>query len=160
MSFRYQQFNQNKHEAIWIGGISLAHSETAKHKCRALPKIKGWLNIVIHSNEDPVIVILNINQKQSIKMIEVLSNWCLYKKRMTDTSILHHDFMLILIALWAVILLCGTIFMPFLSYFARFIWRGRIRQLEFWTGKGASLSPLFCATPIAVKINVDFFGNI
>ena len=84
MSSKYQHFNQNKHEAIWIGGISLALSETAKHKCRALSKIKGWLNIVIHSNKDPVIVILNINQKQSIKMTEVLSNWCLYKRRMTQ----------------------------------------------------------------------------
>ena len=43
-----------------------------------------------------------------------------------DTSILHHAFMLIFIALWTVIILCGTILMPFLSYFARFIWRGRI----------------------------------
>ena len=38
-----------------------------------------------------------------------------------DTSILHHAFMLIFIALWAVILLCGTIFMPFISNFTRFI---------------------------------------
>ena len=44
-----------------------------------------------------------------------------------DTSILHHVFMLIFIALWTVIIHCGTIFMPFLSYFARFIWRGRIQ---------------------------------
>ena len=43
-----------------------------------------------------------------------------------DTSILHHAFMLIFIALWTVIILGGTILMPFLSYFARFIWRGRI----------------------------------
>ena len=37
-----------------------------------------------------------------------------------DTSILHHVFMLIFIASWAVISLHGTIRMPFLSYFARF----------------------------------------
>ncbi len=37
-----------------------------------------------------------------------------------DTSILHHAFMLIFIALWAVIALHGTILMPFLSYFIRF----------------------------------------
>ena len=43
-----------------------------------------------------------------------------------DTSILHHAFMLIFIALWAVITLHGTILMPFLSYFARFTWRGRM----------------------------------
>ena len=43
-----------------------------------------------------------------------------------DTSILHHAFMLIFISLGTVIILCGTILMHFLSYFARFIWRGRI----------------------------------
>ena len=43
-----------------------------------------------------------------------------------DTSILHHVFMLIFIASWAVISLHGTILMPFLSYFARFTWRGRM----------------------------------
>ena len=43
-----------------------------------------------------------------------------------DTSILHHVFMLIFIASLAVISLHGTILMPFLSYFARFTWRGRI----------------------------------
>ena len=48
-----------QHEAVRIDGISLALSETAKHKCRAPSKTKGRLNIVIQGNEDPVIVILN-----------------------------------------------------------------------------------------------------
>ena len=43
-----------------------------------------------------------------------------------DTSILHHAFMLIFIALWTVISHYGTILMPFLSYFTRFTWRGRM----------------------------------
>ena len=43
-----------------------------------------------------------------------------------DTSILHHDFILIFIALWAIITHYGTILMPFLSYFIRFTWRGRM----------------------------------
>ena len=43
-----------------------------------------------------------------------------------DTSILHHIFMLIFIASLVVISLHGTILMPFLSYFARFTWRGRM----------------------------------
>ena len=43
-----------------------------------------------------------------------------------DTSILHHAFILIFIALWAVITQYGTILMPFLSYFIRFTWRGRM----------------------------------
>ena len=43
-----------------------------------------------------------------------------------DTSILHHVFMLIFIALWIIISLYNTIRMPFLSYFASFTWRGRM----------------------------------
>ena len=43
-----------------------------------------------------------------------------------DTSILHHAFILIFIALWAVITHYVTILMPFLSYFIRFTWRGRM----------------------------------
>ena len=43
-----------------------------------------------------------------------------------DTSILHHAFILIFIALWVVITHYVTILMPFLSYFTRFTWRGRM----------------------------------
>ena len=43
-----------------------------------------------------------------------------------DTSILHHAFISISIALWYVITYYGTILMPFLSYFTRFTWRGRM----------------------------------
>ena len=38
----------------------------------------------------------------------------------TDTSILHHAFISIFIALWAVITHYVTILMPILSYFTRF----------------------------------------
>jgi hypothetical protein len=34
------------------GGISLALSDTTKHKCRAPPKFKQWLNIVIQGRRD------------------------------------------------------------------------------------------------------------
>ena len=74
-----------------------------------------------------------------------------------DTSILHHAFMLIFIALWAVITLHGTILMPFLSYFAGLHEEGECRQLEFWPEKGANLRYLFCATLKAVKINEELF---
>ena len=37
-----------------------------------------------------------------------------------DTSILHHAFLSIFIALWAIITHCVTILMPILSYFIRF----------------------------------------
>ena len=43
-----------------------------------------------------------------------------------DTSILHHAFISICIALWAVITRYVTILMPILSYFTRFTWRGRM----------------------------------
>ena len=41
-----------------------------------------------------------------------------------DTSILHHAFISIFIALWAAITRYATILMPILSYFTRFTWRG------------------------------------
>ena len=41
-----------------------------------------------------------------------------------DTSILHHAFISIFIALWAIITHYVTILMPILSYFTRFTWRG------------------------------------
>ena len=43
-----------------------------------------------------------------------------------DTSILHHAFISIFIAIWAVTTHYVTILMPFLSYFTRFTWRGRM----------------------------------
>ena len=44
----------------------------------------------------------------------------------TDTSILHHAFISIFIALWAVITCYVILLMPILSYFTRFRWRGRM----------------------------------
>ena len=43
-----------------------------------------------------------------------------------DTSILHHAFISIFIALWAVITHYVTILMPILSYFIRVTWGGRM----------------------------------
>ena len=43
-----------------------------------------------------------------------------YSKFIPDTSILHHAFISIFIALWAVITHYVTILMPILSYFTRF----------------------------------------
>ena len=63
-----------------------------------------------------------------------------------DTSILHHAFMLIFIDFWAVILLV----VPYLFLFSLILQglfeEGEFRQLEFWTGKGANPSPLFCTS--------------
>ena len=69
--------------------------------------------------------------------------------------------MLIFIAFWAVIVLVVRYLCLFSLILQDLFEEGEYRQLEFyWTGKEASLSSLFCATPNALKINVDFFGNI
>ena len=52
--------------------------------------------------------------------IRVLVDLCLKMLFDTDTSILHHAFISIFIALWAVITHYVTILMPILSYFTRF----------------------------------------
>ena len=48
--------SQNNHNMIWQDGISLALSETVKHRGKAPPKFKEWLNIVIHGRKDPVMM--------------------------------------------------------------------------------------------------------
>ena len=70
-----------------------------------------------------------------------------------DTSILHHALILIFIALWAVITHYVTILMPFLSYFTRFTWRGRMPAAGILAGKGANIRDLFCATPKVLKLH-------
>ena len=54
------------------------------------------------------------------------SAWGQVKSKLggVDTSILHHAFISIFIALWAVITHYVTILVPILSYFTRFAWRG------------------------------------
>ena len=68
--------------------------------------------------------------------------------------------MLIFVAFWVVILLV----VPYLCLFSLILQglfeEGEFRQPEFWTGKGANPSPLFCTSPNALKIYVDFFWNI
>ena len=50
-----------------------------------------------------------------------------------DTSILHHAFISIFIALWDIITHYVSILMAILSYFTRFTMKmGECRQLEFW----------------------------
>ena len=70
---------------------------------------------------EPLVLKLGRLKRKVQDMGELMDALTRYAESDDDTSILHHAFMLIFIALWAVILLCGTIFMPFLSYFAMFI---------------------------------------
>ena len=66
--------------------------------------------------------------------------------------------MLIFIASWDVILLA----VPYLCLFSLILQglfeEGEFRQLEFWTGKGANPSPLFCTSPNALKVTWIFSG--
>ena len=68
--------------------------------------------------------------------------------------------MLIFIAFWDVILLV----VPYLCLFSLILQglfeEGEFMQLEFWTGKGANLSPLFYTSRDTLKIYVEFFGII
>ena len=57
---------------------------------------------------------------QVIKTEAVEVAWQYISEWLCDTSILHHAFISIFIALWAVITRYVTIVMPFLSYFIRF----------------------------------------
>ena len=76
-----------------------------------------------------------------------------YKLGGVDTSILHHSFILLFIVLWAVITHYIIILMPFLSYFIRFTWRGRMPAAR----KGANIRDLFCTTPKVLKLHGEYF---
>ena len=73
-----------------------------------------------------------------------------------DTSILHHAFILIFIALWAVITHYVAILMPFLSYFTRFTQSGRMPTAGIMDRKGANMRDLFCTTPEVLNIENYF----
>ena len=74
-----------------------------------------------------------------------------------DMSILHHAFISIFIALWAVITHYVTILMPILSYLQGLHKEGECWQLEFWAGKGANIEDLFCTTPKVLKLHGSYF---
>ena len=71
-----------------------------------------------------------------------------------DTSILHHAFISIFIALWAVITqLCHNTYAYSPLILQGLDNEGECRQLEFWAGKGANIRDLFCATPKVLKLH-------
>ena len=76
-----------------------------------------------------------------------------------DTSILHHAFISVFIALWTVITLYDTILMPFLSYFTRFTWRGGMPTAGILAGKEANIGNLFCTAPKVLKLHETYFWN-
>ena len=77
-----------------------------------------------------------------------------------DTSILHHDFISIFIALWAVTTHYVMILMPFSVILQGLNEEGECRQLGFWAGKGANISDLFCTAPEVLKLHGWCFPNI
>ena len=79
--------------------------------------------------------------------------------RRLDTSILHHAFISIFIALWDVITHYVTILMPFLSYFTRFTQRGRMLAAGNLDQKEANLIYLLCTTPKVLKFYKELFWN-
>ena len=70
-----------------------------------------------------------------------------------DTSILHHAFISIFIALWVVITHYVTILMPLQGLHKE----GECRQMEFWAGKWANIRDLFCTTPKVLKLHESYF---
>ena len=77
----------------------------------------------------------------------------------TDTSILHHAFISIFIALWAVITHYVTILMPILSYFTRITWRGRMPAARILGWKGENIRYLFSIAPKVLKLHGSHFWN-
>ena len=77
-----------------------------------------------------------------------------------DTSILHHAFISIFIALWAVITHYDTILMPILSYFTRFTWRGGMSAAGILGWKRSKYRDLFCTSPKVLKLHRNYFQNI
>ena len=76
-----------------------------------------------------------------------------------DTSILHHSFILIFIALWAVITHYITIRMPVLSYFIRFTWRGRMPAAGILDWKRSKYYRPILQNSKVLRLHEDQFWN-
>ena len=81
------------------------------------------------------------------------------KLRGVDTSILHHAFISIFIALWDVITHYISILMAILSYFARFTMKRGMLAAGILAGKGANIGNLFCTAPKILKLHETCFWN-
>ena len=75
-----------------------------------------------------------------------------FRLRTSDKSILHHAFISIFIALWAIITRYVTILMPFLSYFTRFTRRGRMPAAGILDLIKQRQSYLICTSPNELKM--------
>ena len=78
----------------------------------------------------------------------------------SDTSILHHAFISIFIALWAVLHVMSQYLCLFSLILQGLHEEGECRQLGFWAGKGVNISDLFCTTPKVLKLHESQFWNI
>ena len=84
-----------------------------------------------------------------------------------DTSILHHAFILIFIALWAVITRYVTILMAILSYFTRFImkrenagsWDSGLKKEQILETYSAQLQKSWNSTKVIFGINKNYWAK-
>ena len=102
-------------------------------------------------------VCISYNKVTTIRLLPVADNF--YKTWSLIRPFLHHAFISIFIALWTIISHYGTILMPFLSYFTRFTWRGRMPAAGILAGKGANIGNLFCTAPKDLKLHESHFIN-
>ena len=70
-----------------------------------------------------------------------------------DTSILHHAFMSIFIALWVVLHIMSQYVCLFPLILQGLHKEGECWQLEFWAEKGENIRDLFCTTPKVLKLH-------
>ena len=102
-----------------------------------------------------------VGQIKPIIQREIQRYLIMHKKssEKTDTSILHHAFISIFIALWVVITHYISILMAILSYFTRFTMkRGNAGSWNL-AGKGANIGNLFCTAPKILKLHETSFWN-
>ena len=72
-------------------------------------------------------------------------------------SILHHAFISIFIALWAIITHYISILMAILSYFTRFTMKRGKPAAGILAGKGANVGNLFYTTPKDLRLHETTF---
>ena len=85
---------------------------------------------------------------------------CLSLAGPNDTSILHHAFISIFIALWAVITHYVTILCLFSLILQGLHEEGECRQLDSGLEKEQNIRDLFCTTPKVLKLHESQFWNI
>ena len=74
-----------------------------------------------------------------------------------DTSILHHAFISIFTALWAVYTLCHNTYAYSLLFYKVYMKRENAGSWNSGLEKGANIRDLFCTTPKVLKLHESYF---